>query len=204
MSGSGPNARTDSMTDTEVVKSACEEAREVLDHQLSVQNDVDDKAIWSVRTSVIVIGLLLSAGSFGNLSQFLTLPWYVHGLAGFGVSSLVLTVFLGIGTYTITETSPGISHQRRMEVYQREYDEHEWPRRLLRDYQSWIVEQETWNERNGYYLFLTHLLLLIGTTAIVVAGAVALFLSYESSGGSALFVGSVFPVVAVVLLLCID
>jgi hypothetical protein len=201
MPKSRSNSQSDGTDDLRVVKSACEESREVLDHLLAVQDDVDDKAIWSVRTAVLVIGLLLSAGTLGNLPQFLTLPWYVHGLAGFGVASLVLSVFLGIGAYTITEASPGISHQRRMEAYQRKYAEHEWQRQLLHGYQSWIDEQETWNERNGYYLFLTHLFLLAGTTSIVVVGAVALFLAYESDRGIALLVGLALPVVAVSLLL---
>src|SRR6056297_198841 len=94
---------------TKALRSACQESREVLDYQLSVQDDIDDKAIWSVRTAVLVLGLLLSAGSLGDISQFLSFPWYVHGLAGFGIGLLLLSVYFGIGTYTMTETYPGVS-----------------------------------------------------------------------------------------------
>jgi len=173
----------------------------VLDHQLSVQDDIDDKAVWSVRTAVIVVGLLLSAGSLGNVAQFVELPWYVHVLSGFGVSSLLLSIGLGIGTYTMTATYPGISHQRRIELLQGAYGDSEWHRRLLEDYQSWIAGQEAWNEQNGFYLFLTHASLLVGTTAIVAAGAISLFLTYQSYNGIALLAGLATPIAGGSLLL---
>lgn len=197
----GRNTSAPRKSNTEVLESACEESREVLDHQLSIQNDIDDKAIWSVRTAVLVLGLLLSAGSLGNLSQFLTLPWYVHGLSGSGVSLLPLSVFFGIGTYTMTETYPGTSHQRRIEVHQGEYEYERWKSRLLLDYQWWITGQEAWNEYNGFYLFITHVCLLAGTTTIVVAGVISLFLSYSSNNGTALVGGLLLPVLAVGVLL---
>lgn len=197
----GPSTSASRKPNTEVLESACEESREVLEHQLSVQSDIDDKAIWSVRTAVLVLGLLLSAGSLGDLSQFLTLPRYVHGLAGFGVSLLLLSVFFGIGTYTMTETYPGTSHRRRMEVYQGDYEDDEWQSQLLHDYQLWITSQETWNERNGFHLFVTHVCLLGGTTTIVLAGVVSLLLSYTSGNGTAFVGGLLSPILVVVLLL---
>lgn len=162
---------------------------------------MDDKALWSVRSAVIVLGLLLSAGSLGNLPQFLTLPWYIHGVVGLGVVSLLFSVLFGIGTYTMTRTYPGIGHQRRIESHQGEYDRHEWYSRLLYDYQLWITGQEAWNEQNGFYLFVTHSLLLSGTAAIVLAGVISLYTMYSSASRIALVVGSSVPVLAVVLLL---
>jgi hypothetical protein len=35
-----------------VLESACEESRDVLDQELSIQADIEDKAVWSVRTAV--------------------------------------------------------------------------------------------------------------------------------------------------------
>lgn len=197
----GPSTAVSQKPDTEVLESACEESREVLNHQLSVQDDIDDKAIWSVRTSVLVLGLLLSAGSLGNIPQFLTLPWYVHGLAGSGVSLLLLSVFFGIGTYTMTETYPGVSHQQRIRAHQQDYDYREWQSHLLLNYQWSIMGQEVWNEYNGFYLFITHVCLLSGTTTIVIAGTISLFLTYSTHNGTALVSGLFFPVVAVVVLL---
>lgn len=186
---------------TSVLESACEESREVLEYQLSVQDDIDDKAIWSVRTAVLVLGLLLSAGSLGDISQFLTYPWYVHGLAGIGVSLLLLSVYFGIGTYTMTETYPGIGHQQRIKAHQKEYDCEEWYSQLLLDYQISITGQEVWNERNGFYLFVTHVCLLAGTTAIVIAGVVSIYLTYDSNNGIALACGLFLPIAVVVVLL---
>lgn len=188
-------------SDTEVLESACEESRRVLDYQLSVQEDIDDKALWSIRTAVLVLGLLFSAGSLGDISQFLTLPWYVHVLAGSGVSLLLLTVYFGIGSYTMTETYPGISHRQRIKSHQGSYDYEEWYADLLLNYQWSITGQKSWNERNGFYLFVTHVCLLGGTTSIVSAGAIALFLTYDSSNGIALVGGLLFPVAVVVVLL---
>lgn len=201
MSKRGSSTRPDRTADTEVVESACEESREVLNHQLSIQEDIDDKAIWSVRTAVLVLGLLLSAGSLGNLSQFLRLPWYVHGLAGSGMSLLLLSVFFGVGTYTMTETYPGTDHQLRIGAHQGDYDYDEWQSRLLLNYQWSITGQEVWNEHNGFHLFITHVCLLMGTTATVIAGVISLFLTYNSNNGIALAGGMVLPMIGVVVLL---
>lgn len=196
-----PSGRPSRKPDSSVLESACDESREVLDYQLSVQEDIDDKAIWSVRTAVLVLGLLLSAGSLGGVSQFLVLPWYVHGLAGSGVTLLLLSVFFGIGTYTMTETYPGISHQQRIRAQQENYDYEEWKLHLLLNYQWSITGQEAWNERNGFYLFITHVCLLAGATVIVISGAISLFLTYDSNNGIALVSGLLFPIVAVMVLL---
>lgn len=197
----GRNMPSGALSDAAVIESACSESRNVLDHQLTVQADIDDKAVWTVRTSVLVIGLLLSAGSIGNVSLFLSLPWFVHVLAGLGLGALLLSVFLGIGTYTMTQTYPGVSHRRRIEVLRGRYDSDGWRRRLLEDHHFWIAEQEAWNEQNGFYLFLAHTFLLAGTTAIVLAGITALFLTYTSYNGVFLLLGFVGPILTGALLL---
>lgn len=186
--------------DAEALESACEESQRVLDHQLSVQEDIDDKAIWTVRTAILVLGLLLSAGSLGNLTAFLNLPWYVHGLTGVGVSLLLFSVVFGIATYTMTQTYPGVSRPQTAKAYRGDYDYEQWQSELLLNYRLSITGQEAWNEYNGLYLFITHVLLLTGTTAIVIAGILSLFLTYDSNNGAALVGGLLLPVVAVAVM----
>lgn len=78
--------------DIEVLRSACEESRLVLDHQLDVLGEIDDKAIWSVRTAVIVLGLVISAVSFADGSSIRTLQLPVFGFAVTGTLALVFTI----------------------------------------------------------------------------------------------------------------
>ena len=53
-------------SDVDVLRSACSESRAVLDEQLQKLADIGDKAIWTVRSSVLVLGLVVSAASLGD------------------------------------------------------------------------------------------------------------------------------------------
>jgi len=62
------------VSDLGVLRSACSESRAVLDEQLQKLADIGDKAIWTVRSSVLVLGLLVSAASLGDAETLRELP----------------------------------------------------------------------------------------------------------------------------------
>jgi hypothetical protein len=57
-------------SDVEVLRSGREEARLVLDHQLQVLNDLQEKAIRTVKIAGVILGLVLSAGTLPGAERF--------------------------------------------------------------------------------------------------------------------------------------
>lgn len=81
-------------SDPEAYRSMLEESRAVLDHQVEFLNQMDDAALRTVRTSVIVIGIVVSAASIGTGTRLSTFdPWSV-GLAVGGVTSLLFSIIV--------------------------------------------------------------------------------------------------------------
>lgn len=158
----------------ETLRSACEESRAVLDHEIGILNDIDDKAIWTVRTAVIITGLVVSAASIAR-NQGVSPPVLVKISAGLGVVVLLFTMVSGVMTYSISAPEPGISAQYRTAVLNEGISEEEWRRELLEGYNRWIAQMQLVNEKNGYYLFLTQMLLLLGVLLLAVAGGLTIW-----------------------------
>lgn len=154
---------------TGTLRSACRESRAVLDHEIAILNDIDDKAIWTVRTAVVITGLVVSAASIAG-NQGVAPPLSVKLSAGFGVGVLLMTMVSGVMTYSISAPEPGISAQYRTAVLNESIPGEQWRRELLEGYNRWIAQMQLVNERNGYYLFVTQSLLLLGVLLLAVAG----------------------------------
>lgn len=57
--------------DLEALRTAHTEARTVLDHQIELLNDSDDKAMRTVRITLLIIGLIVSIASVVDVSGLL-------------------------------------------------------------------------------------------------------------------------------------
>lgn len=159
---------------TATLRSACAESRAVLDHEIDILNDIDDKAIWTVRTAVIIVGLVVSAASIAG-NQGVSPPLSVKVTAGAGVAVLLATMGSGVLTYSISAPEPGISAQYRTAVLNEAISERAWRRELLEGYNRWIAQMQLVNEKNGFYLFLTQTLLLVGVVLLAVAGGLTVW-----------------------------
>jgi hypothetical protein len=152
------------------------ESREVLSERIRLLRDLDDKAMRTVRTSVIFIGLVISAiqvsdGSFSSVSTS-SLSFQV-GVAG--VSFLILSIIIGVGTYSASEPDLGVSDGHRTDVVEGEFNEREWLLFQLGEYNEWIRNTRTMTEKNVIGL---HLTLFTAT-----AGVISLLLSVVYSMG---------------------
>lgn len=171
----GEPSSQDPPPDLEVLRSACEESRVVLDYQLDVLGEIDEKAIWSVRTAIIVLGLLLSVGSLADGSTIRTLSSPVIGLATAGTISLLFTIWFGLLAYHWSFEAFGIGPLERQRALSGSVNEQEWLQMLLRDwYPDWIERQTVFNVYNNRILVGTHLLLSIGVTLVLSAGGLYL------------------------------
>lgn len=169
------DSEPESPADIEVLRSACIESRMVLDHQLDVLSEIDDKAMWSVRTAVIVLGLLISAVSLADGESIQALPTRVFTLATAGTVSLVFTIWFGMITYHWSFEEFGVGAGERTEALMSQLDERSWRIELLKSgYTLWIERQESFNRYNHLLLLGTHLALSIGVTLLLLAGGLYL------------------------------
>lgn len=106
----------ESESNPETLRVALEESRRTFDNQLALTDEIDDKAMRTVRTAVIVLGLLVSAAGIAPDGTFSDLQFFPIAMGGLGAGFLVVAVIVGIGTYEVTNVPFGISADHREEV----------------------------------------------------------------------------------------
>lgn len=137
-----------------------EDARRVIDHQIAYLNDVDDKAVRTVRINAVVLGVILSVRQL--TSQFsITDPF-----AGLATVAILGSMVAGIVTYTTSDAQFGPGPRYIDDVLDEPATESYWRSETLRSYADWIEDNEHVTRRNGTYLLVSQLLLLLGLTTL--------------------------------------
>jgi hypothetical protein len=155
-------------------RSMLDESRAVLDHQIEFLNQMDDAALRTVRTAVIVIGIVVSAASLGSGDRLGTLGSGSVGLAIGGICSLLFSIVLGVYTFRRSNATLGPSEDFALEVRHEEYDESEWYDLLLQGYHEWHGEMRTELAENAMHLYAVQGLLLLGM--LLLTASVALII----------------------------
>lgn len=138
-----------------------EEARAVVDHQLSTLQNTDDKALQTTRIVALVLGLLLSALSLADdPGRIFNDAFVVGGL--FLIGSFVLGLF----TYTVDRPEYGLGPGYFDEDLKTMEDGTEISQDLLERYADWIDANSGEINTNANYLFFTLLLLVVGLIII--------------------------------------
>jgi len=164
---------------TEALENAVEESRREYDKKVASMEEIDDKAMRSVRTAVILVGLVASAVSVigpSAVSATGVIPVLVGAL---GVGALAVSIVYGIGLYSATEYPTGIDSRHRAEVIDGGYSRKEWFVQLLDEYDEWsdkIADELSGNLR---YLELVQFSLALGVIALLTsASMIVLRLAY--------------------------
>lgn len=160
-----------SESDIEALRVSREESRAVLDHRLSLLNDLDDKAMRTVRTAVILLGILASAAGIAGPEALAQLSTLVSIFLIAGMAGLFGTIFAGLGTYTSSDMEFGIGDVHRSDVRDFRYSEREYLELILYGYDDWIAEMRRINASNAESVFWTQVLLMISLFCIATAGA---------------------------------
>lgn len=151
------------------------EYRAVLDHQLALVNELDDRVMWPSRTAVVLLGILISAFGLAGRSILVDLPIGTTVFFALGGLGLVLTIFVGIGAYTVSNPNFGVDASHRRELQERPYTEREWLNLMLDEFEQWSHEMEAINAKNAQHVFQTQTL-LIGSLAVLLVGTTLLAL----------------------------
>jgi hypothetical protein len=140
---------------------ALEAARRVYDRQVSELENIDDKAMQTSRTAVLILGFiaagLTAAGP--SVADDIHLTPFTHGVLG--TLALVASAFISVGVYTVTE------YDWEIEPADLEAARHAPRGRWLDaatdslDEASEDIERQL--SRNGSYLQTSQFLLLLGS-----------------------------------------
>lgn len=166
--------RDEDVSDLEALSLTREESRAVLERKFEILDDIDKKAMHSLRTAIILLGIVISAvGIVGTdgLKAFGFLPSLVAGL---GSCSLLLSILGGIGIYTVSGVPDGISQSHQRDVLEHSFSESEWLFVLLVGYAEWIEAVRHATRRNAKFLFAVQLLLALGFILLAIAVALSI------------------------------
>lgn len=153
-------------SDLEALRLTRKESRAVLDHQIATLNDLDDKAMRTVRTDVILLGILASAAGIAGPERLNQLDVVVQILSLAAGGCLFLSAIVGTGVYAVSDLSVGIGPSYRSEIRSQGYTEREWLEILLGDYDHWTNSMRQINENNAFYLTVTQALLALALVSL--------------------------------------
>lgn len=160
-------------TDIEALRLTRDESRVVLDHHLTLLNDLDDKAMWTVRTAILVLTLIASAAAVVDSTVLAQLPPAAVSFS-LTIIGLFVTVFVGHGASVVSATKfgPGISYRKAIRADA--YSERDWLVVLVDGYDDWIQQMDLTNDENARIVFWAQgllaaslALLFIGTSLFI-------------------------------------
>ncbi|MFC3477320.1 hypothetical protein [Halobacterium litoreum] len=160
--------------EVEVLRSACEESRAVLNDQLTELSDIGDKALWTVRTSMIVLGVVVSAASLGDANTLRRLHPGIQFLAAGGIALVLAASVYGLGTYFVADRVRGVGPNYRHRARDG-LSEREWRRALLDGYGKWTTEMEVITSYYGAHLFRAQTVLVSGVFVLVLAAVLSIW-----------------------------
>lgn len=140
----------------ETLRITREESRTALDHQLQKLTDIDDKAMRTVRITLVTLGILASATALE------VGPDYVNHFTVGGIIALVMSILFGLLTYSASVPKMGIGRGYYEDILQEDYTEEEWLEVLIAGYDEWQTETAATVEDSVRLLNWTELFLAIG------------------------------------------
>lgn len=141
----------------------------MLNYKLGVLDSLDDKATWTARTAVVVLGVLISgAGATGPSLVWTANPWSL-AFGTLGVGLLLCSIVMGVAAATDSEVNPGPGRSFRREVRRERYEEWEWNTILLDGYDEWIDTADDVTATNRSQLLIAQWSLVLAFVVFVLA-----------------------------------
>lgn len=131
-----------------------QEARAVLEAQQTTLADIDEKAMRTVRTTVILIGVIVSIAKVTEID--------LHtGLATVGSVVLFGSLAFGLATYDETDLYIGPNQEYLEQLSANEFRK-TWEQDLIETYGYWIAKNGDDMDFNGFLLRVSQALLFCG------------------------------------------
>lgn len=153
--------------DVDSLRVTSEEARQVVDHQITTLSDIDDKAMWTLRLIVFLFGLLLTATSLAIRAEVNDLSRFRNVFTNSGVMFLTGSLLFAIVAYTDSRFKAGPSARDIDQLLFYRYGLQSWRVELLKAYRKWINENNSSIRRDALLLTMCQVLLLGGIGSIM-------------------------------------
>lgn len=135
--------------------------------------DIDDKAMRSVRTAVVVIGFVVTAVGIATRDGRVALGVGPALFTGIGVFFLAITVVTGVGTSSVTEYRTQLSDAERARLDQPANPALGQRAELVRIYRSWLNSIEDELSESAAFLTATLTALTFGVLSLLTAASLA-------------------------------
>lgn len=142
--------------DLEALRFICEESRNVIDHQINDLNDIDDKALRTVRITMVVVGFVVAAAQIENAEPIF------NPVTTLGSIFLLLSIISGVVTYSASNLDLGPGPSYLSDVIQQANSERKERIEATQSYAYWMYKNEDVVRKNGWYLIITQFLLVVG------------------------------------------
>lgn len=162
-------------SEIEALRNACEESREVLNHLNSTLDDTADKGVWTARTAIIILGLVVSAISIGGPPAPNEVSPAAVVFGGIGIVLLFVATLLGLGLYQQTQNIAGPGERARDAVRNSGMSEREWRLRMLEGYSDWIAFMDTETDLAGEWLYRSWQALTGSLIALSIGAVLSIF-----------------------------
>ncbi|WP_420182870.1 hypothetical protein ACNO8S_16420 (plasmid) [Haloarcula sp. KBTZ06] len=153
-------------------REAVEAARRVYDKQVAKLEEIDDKAMRTARTGILVMGFIAAALTNAGADAVSSLPNTAAIAGGLGTAAVVASSFVSIGIYTMTEY-PFEIQGRHIDAADDTPPE-EWLSTALDRLKDSSIELAGEIKRNAEYLEMAQLFLLLGIIFLVYSSSVTI------------------------------
>lgn len=166
------SAESISNADEATLRAALDESQRAFDKQVTLMEASDDKATRTARLSVLILGVVTSAIAVGGPRAFQTIHVLPALFSVTGVSFLLASTVVGLGTDTMTTYPIGIGPDHREDAKTQRSDE--WIATLLDEYDEWSEETGAVLEQNFAYLFFSQATLILGMLQLLAAAGMTI------------------------------
>ena len=185
---------TDDEWTSDRMQTTYEESKRVMQGQKADIDDMDDKALRTVRLNAAILAIGATGIEVSGIGEVNSI------LAGFSIVSLVSSAIFGVIVYNESNILVGPKASFLNTMRNQKCDE-EWEKELLEEMERWITNNQTRVELNGSLLSICQAFLVSGVLTGVPAILGASFETFQQQDVQILIVATIILYVGLILYL---
>jgi hypothetical protein len=153
--------RIDFQGEREVAEKLRQVTQRTVDNQIRSRNNVNAKALRTLRHNVLLTGVLLTALSFVAKSPKVTVVDFLNGYVGVGVTALLLSSCSAALTYGRTDVAVGIESGDVADVLELDLTNEQFQEVVVKSYATWMESNAESHAKKAFFANLTVAFLVV-------------------------------------------